>query len=254
MALTIGRKNRIAGQSFFAIGILALLTLCTNTKINETNNEPAETVHVIATKATRPMMDYEVIPLPKMIGISDFIVIGSVKELGDSTFIFDVQETLLGELTFEELDIKMFIPSKFDGPRMLPYAIDQRFLLFLSMPSEENTSLYYTILGYGGEGEMPIEAEFLYFSGYHFEGLASTTAKVHGVERVLQRFSLVDFKDAVKNYGQCFVWAKVEEIKNNKKRERLVPSKKCPDAEMNTYQSKGWMHDYLFRETMSRIP
>ena len=237
-----------------AIGAFAVLACCADTGIKKTDKEPTDTVQAVVIKNTTPLMDYDVIPLPKMIAISDLIVIGSVRELGDSTFTLDIQETLFGDIGSQKLNVKMFIPSKFDGPRMLPYAIGQRFLLFLSIPTEEKSSLYYKVLGYGGEGEMPIEGEFLYFTGYNLEGLVPTTAKVHGMERVLQRFSLTDIKDAVKNYGQCFVWTKVEEIKNNKKRERLVPSKKCPDADMENYQSKSWIHDYLVRETTRRIP
>ncbi len=215
-------------------------------KIAQVNNEN--------NKKTKLVMDYILIPLPLLIGMADLVVIGKVTEIGDSTFKFHVDEFLLNKYSSDLLIVRKFIHSKFDEPRPLPYATKQSFALFLTKPEQDNPPHPWNIIGYTGEGEMPIENGFVYFEGSYLQELERKPYEVQGVSRNLQRFRLPDFKDAVQNYGECFSWRLVEYIKNNKKRERWQPSKKCPDATVNTYQAKSWIHEYLVQETLKIIP
>lgn len=199
-------------------------------------------------------MDYDPIPLPRLIGMADFVVIGTVTDIEDSIFQFHGHEFLLNKYSLDSLIVRKFIPSKFDGPRPLPYATKQSFVLFLTKPIQDNTQHPWSIIGYTGEGEMPIENGFVYFEGSYLQGLERKPYEVQGVSRNLQRFNLDDFINAVKNYRECFSWRLVEYIKNNKKRERWQPSKKCPDVTVKSYQAKSWIHEYLVQETINRIP
>lgn len=215
-------------------------------KIAQVNNEN--------NKKTIFVMDYDPIPFTRLIGMADLGVIGTVTDIGDSIFQFHVDEFLLHNHASRSINVTKYIPSVLFAPRSLPYSKEQRFALFLMKPEQDSADHPWNILGYTGEGEMPIDGEFIYFEGSNLEGLERKQYEVQGVSRNLQRFNLPDFKDAVQNYGECFSWELVEYIKNNKKRERWQPSKKCPDVTVKTYQAKSWIHEYLVQETIKKIP
>jgi hypothetical protein len=196
--------------------------------------------------------DYEPIPLPRMIGMAELIIIGSVNELADSTFVFRIEEVLKGENSGELLLVKPYIPNKFDGPRTQPYALGQRYVLFLLR--YEGAPTIWHIMGYGGEGEMPVEGEFVYFAGQYIEGLERKSYVVEGLNRPLQQYDLNIFKDAVMDYDLCFSWNLVHEIKNNKPRERWVPSNNCNENLTNEFSRRSWIHQYLVQETIKYIP
>ncbi len=216
-------------------------------KIVQANNEN--------NKKTKTAMDYMTIPIVQLIGMADLIVGGTVLEPNDSNFTFLIDEVLSGNYASKTIEVKQFIPSKFDGHRSIPYANGQGFILFLTKLNQDSTANLWKILGIGGEGKMPVqENNYVYLEGFYLEGLERAFYEVQGVSRHLQRFNLHDFKDAVQNYGECFSWELVEYIKNNKKRKRWVPSKACHDNSVKNYQTKSWLHNYLVMETVKRIP
>lgn len=197
--------------------------------------------------------DFAPVPFTRLIGMADLIAIGNVEGVGESTFQFHVDEFLLNHHVSSYINVEKNILPEFVAPRVLPYARGQRFALFLK--KDQNTTDHtWKILGIAGEGEMPIEDKYVYFSVYDLEGLKHTPHEAHGVTRKLQRYNLDVFKDAVKNYPTCFSWKLVKYIKNKKERSRWVPSKICPNESILNYQSKSWLHEYLARETMKRIP
>lgn len=200
------------------------------------------------------MMDYVLIPFARLIGMADLIVIGSVEDIGDSSFNFHVDEFLLNHNASKSISVTKYIPAEIFAHRALPYARGQRFSLFLMKPEQDSADLPWRILGYAGEGEMPIEDEFVYFGAYDLKGLEYKPREIQGVTRNLQRFNLDDFKDAVKNYHTCFSWKLVEFIKNKKKRSRWVPSKTCHNESVKNYQTKSWLHEYLVQKTINKIP
>lgn len=253
------RKTDFAFIEFTLIGIFILFTCFSaiggekstsdkeqSKKITQVNNEN--------NNGTNMLMDYALIPFTQLIGMSDLIVIGAVKDIGDSTFNFHLDEFLLNSYSSDSLIVRKFIPSKFDEPRVLPYFTMQRFVLFLTKPLHENAQFSWNIIGHAGEGEMPIDDDFIYFEGYDLKGLEHKSREVHGVTRKIRRFNLDDFKDAVKKYNECFSWKLVEYMKNKKKRYRWVPSKTCLDVTVKNYQTKSWLHNYLVRGTVKRIP
>jgi len=206
------------------------------------------------TSKSQIITDYALIPFTRLIGMADLIVTGSIEAVGNSAFNFHVEESLLHYHASKSIRINKYIPAEIFAPRTTPYAKMQRFVLFLMKPEQENAEQPWNILGYAGEGEMPVADEFVYFNAYDLKGLKHEPREVHGITRNLQRYKLEDFKDAVKNYRTCFSWKRVEFIKNNKKRSRWVPAKTCPDESVNNYQAKSWLHEYLVQETIKRIP
>ena len=197
-------------------------------------------------------MDYEPIPLPKLIGMSELIISGFITDNIDSCNTFQIEEILAGEYKKEMIKVHQFTPSKFDEPRQVPYALGQHYLLFLQKAIENDST--WSILGFGGEGEMPIQEEFVYFDGSFINGLESKPYQVLGKTRPVQRFDIKDFKNAVANYASCFEWQLKEEVKNNKKRERWIPINNCNDKSINDYQLKSWIHQYLVDQTIKKIP
>ena len=200
------------------------------------------------------IMDYAPVPFARLIGMADLIVVGDVETIEESTFQFHVDEFLVNHHASRSLNVEKYIPPEFIAPRALTYATGQRFILFLIKPDQNKTVQSWKILGIAGEGEMPIEDEYVYFNVYDLEGLEHTSHEVHGVTRNLQRYNLEIYKDAVKNYTTCFSWKLVKFIKNKKERSRWVPSKICPNESVLNYQAKSWVHEYLAQETMKRIP
>lgn len=101
--------------------------------------------------------------------------------------------------------MRKYNPWRFDPPRAAPYAQGQVFLLFLRRASEDQAAPW-RILGIGGEGEMPIDDEYVYFHGRFVQSLERRLYVVHGAEREIQRFQTDLFDAAVRGYSRCFAW------------------------------------------------
>ncbi len=203
---------------------------------------------------TKIVNDYISVPFERLIGTAKLIVTGTVEDVGDSGFKFYIDEYLLHRHVSRTIDVTKYIPAEIFACRSLPYEKGQRFTLFLTKSGQNRTDQPWNIIGHAGEGEMPIDDDFIYFEGYDLKGLEHKPREVHGVTREIQRFNVNDFKDAVKKYHECFSWELVEYIKNNKKRERWQPSKRCPDVTVENYQARSWLHEYLFQKTINKIP
>jgi hypothetical protein len=253
------KKNgsRVIGVAFLGISILFAHLFAMGGEASITGKgQLKKIIHVTNEHDVdiKTNMDYPLVPITRLIGMADVIVIGSVGEVGDSHFTFQVDQVLLNHITSKSLSVTKRIPFGIIPPRVLPYERGQRFALFLVKPKMDDVDQSWKILGIAGEGEMPIEGEYVYFGPYDLKGLEHQPHKVQGITGNYQRFNLNDFKDAVKNYSGCFSWELVEYIKNNKKRTRWIPSKVCDNEVLKNYQRKSWLHDYLVKNTVKRIP
>jgi len=237
---------KITFTSFVILCFLGSITLKAECRNGETRHEFYYTEFNMA-------IDYIPIPLPQLIGRADLVVIGKVTGFSDSTFNFLVEEFLINKDSSNTIVVKKYIPSEFEGPRPLPYATKQSFILILKKPEKNIAGEAWKIIGHIGEGEMPIEDGFVYFEGSNIIGLERKPFSVQRVSRNVQRFNLTDFKDAVKDYRNCFSWKLTEETKNNKKRLNWRPSKECSDNSIRKYQEKSWIHEYLVKETINKI-
>jgi len=217
------------------------------------NSDQEEPAPVESGSEARGIVDYEPMSLPSLIGLADLVIVGQVTEVSDSTFDFQVDEVLVNEYPRESIIVAKFSPPEIFAPRAMPYTAGQRFVLFLEKSEGDSVDLAWKVLGFAGEGEMPVENGFVYFAAVNVRGLERKQYEVHGVTRFLQRFSLDNFCNAVKDYRECFVWKSVETVKNKKTRIRWIPSLNCGESEIQVYEKKSWIHNYLAENTLSKM-
>jgi hypothetical protein len=225
----------IAFGCFLAKCTLAALSGCNNTHAPVSPSESTQPVSVIQETPVL-MNDYEPIPLPRLIGISEYVLLGSVQSIQKETFSFKVEKVLIGNMAKEVLTVAQFIPNKFDGPREAPYQNGQQFLLFLKMDSTQHL---LQILGAGGEGEMPVEESFVYFHGRYVEGLEKKNYTVHSKERAIQRFDYKTFEEAVMDFRKCYSYRFDPSVK------RYECQKLCGTDEIQRIESKSFIHKHL---------
>jgi hypothetical protein len=195
-----------------------------------------------------PMVDYEPIPLPRLIGLSDLAVVGNVKEIHEESFTFRIEDVLIGEPQGQCIEVVKFVPTRFDCPRAMPYAIEQSFVLFLVKEHTDRSSKRWKVWGIGGEGEMPLENDYVYFHGRFVEGLERRKYIVQGAERMIQRYQATAFIGAVRDYRTCFAW------QAGAGKSRPQPRRICDDRSLEQYHSQSGIHAYLVKETLKQIP
>lgn len=190
--------------------------------------------------------DHEPIPLDRLIGMAQLIVVGEVFEVRDTTYKLHVKLQLVGDAS-SEIEVLQFIPDRFEGaPRPAPYRTGQAFLLFLIKDEKHQMQKYWKILGAGGEGEMPVQDGFVYFHGRNVEGIPFKSYRIHGVERNIQRLEAQVFFDAVKKHRSCFEW-------KPGKGDRLEPARICDEATIDQYARVSNIHRYLVKLTLDSI-
>jgi hypothetical protein len=191
--------------------------------------------------------DWAAIPLAKMIGTANLIVWGFLENLGDSTFIFKINLVLQGSVTDETIEVLKFTPDKFETEKPAPYNKNQHYILFLAESKEKSEHLLWKVMGFGGEGQIPVQEGFVYFQGNNIKGLTFNNYLVFGVSQHIQRFDFTQFLDAVKEYGKCFRW----NFNNQKK--QYSPQQICDGASVTQYSNESFIHKYLTGQTVSRI-
>ena len=197
-------------------------------------------------------MDFAPIPFSRLIGMADLVATGSVEAVGDAGFRFRVDEFLVNEEDLAFLNIAKYAPPEaILSPTT--YASGQRFVLFLTR-AKSAADQAWNILGIAGEGQMPLEGEYVFIGAYDIDGLEYRSYEVHGATRKLQRYDLGLFRHAVKNYRDCFAWRLVTYIQNEKERTRWVPARTCPLESVSAYRDMSLLHEYLAAETMQKIP
>lgn len=236
----------------FTVSFVSLLVMnaCAG-QTNENDGISTSTNGDLQAKAQKN--DYDPIPLPRLISMSDLIVVGSVTDVKDHTFTLQVSEYLTKDADLESVEVTKYIPPALFAPRSLPYKRGQRYVLFLDKPEKQDSHELWYILGFGGEGECPVEGNHAYIEHPRIQGLDKNTHVVHGVGREFQRVALLEFTDAIKSYPHCFSWKQHTYTKNKKARNRWVVEKTCSDDTLAKYRSKGWLHEYLTIQSMNRI-
>ena len=186
-------------------------------------------------------------PLDRLIGTAELIVMGEVLTVKDATFVARRNSILAGNLPSPEMEILQYVPSRFEGaPRPAPYQTGQTFLWFLVKDQKQPRPDQWRIMGAGGEGEMPIQDDFVYFPGRHVEGLATETRRVQGAQRNIQRYDAQEFLEAVKKYRACFTWKSANAA-------RPKPVATCNQAALDQLSRTSTMQKYLVGITLNRI-
>lgn len=185
------------------------------------------------------MNDYQPIPLARMIGTTEVVVIARLLTATSDQLELAVERQLIGSVG-ERIEVFPFVPSALDGPRAAPYSVGQRFVMFLSRDHDGDGP--WSVRGLGGEGEMPLDSEYVYFHGRFVEGLERTRHRVHGAERDIQRVTAGSFASAVSSYQSCFRW-------EEDSRRRWQSEQTCDAATLTAYRNISPIHDLLVTQS-----
>ena len=116
---------------------------------------------LVSTWGTLPksLADYSPIGLFELIGMADSVVVGTIMDVREQTFILRVQETLLGDER-TKLELLQF-QDWACAWRWAPYRAEQTILAFLK---SENGKLH--LIGHGAESELHIVGDDVYCPFY----------------------------------------------------------------------------------------
>lgn len=232
-------KEKIVYRAAFAAAAAMLLSVFAVISVSGKNNELVSSTASI-NHSDKLMSDWVAIPLSKMVGTAELIVRGSVISVGDSTYVFSVDKQLSDTAKYETIEVMKVKPDKFASTKPAPYEKGQRFILFLI---QEKKNPRWKVMGTGGEGQMPVVDNYVYFSGNNIDGLEFNNYNIHGKEQYVQRFDASLFMNAVEEYGKCFHWTKDEIHKN------YIPQKICDDSTVSGFKKKSFIHNYLIIQT-----
>lgn len=239
--------TKVIGAAF-----IILVCACNTQSGKKTGNESnKEAVPMERAKKTAGSPDYKPIPLPQLIGMSDLAVVGKVMEIRDETFLFRIDDYLTPRQDSILIEVTKYIAPAFLEDERIPYDSIQHFALFLRKLPRNNTP--WTIIGIGGEGEMPVGDGNVYFNGTYLKGLEFGVHTVQGVEKNTQEVNLELFRDAVQNYTKCFTWKIRDQKKDDKTVEVWAPVMDCKESQIEEYRSKSWIHNYLASETLPML-
>jgi len=186
--------------------------------------------------------DWIGIPLAKLIGTSELIVYGSVKQVLDSTVLFQVVQKI-GDEKADIIEILKAQPDRFASVKPAPYEAGQFYLLFLCKSQGAFPKAIWKVMGKAQEGQMPVIGTYIYFNDRYVEGIPMEQYKVNGVELNIQRFEFSPFLNAVEEYKQCYQWIRQGKDGN------YLPKELCNDNQITLYRKKSFIHNYLVTET-----
>jgi hypothetical protein len=199
-------------------------------------------------------VDINPVPLERLIGTAQLIVVGFIGNVNEDRFAFHAEEDL-SHRDFSGLVVvaRAALPEFF-APRTTPYARGQRFILFLDKPDGAAADQPWNVLGAPIAGALPIDDDHAYFDSYDLPGFEFSDKMVHGTVKPVQQFDLAEFKDAVRGYRICFDWRLETRIKNQQVRTRWIPSRTCDEDQLREFRGKSRIQEYLARTTLGQIP
>jgi hypothetical protein len=183
-------------------------------------------------------------PLSKLVGTSELIVHGNVKEVLDSTILLQVVHKI-GDEKADLIEVFKARPDAFASVKPAPYHVGQSYLLFLVKVPEALPKVIWKVMGKAQEAQMPVSDNYVYFNDRYFEGIPLKEYVVNGVELNIQRFEFPSFFNALEEYRKCYQWI------NQGKDDKYLPKKLCSNSEVSLYSKKSFMHNYLVTETQA---
>jgi hypothetical protein len=190
--------------------------------------------------------DWIGIPLSKLIGTSELIVYGRVKQVLDSTILFQVSHKI-GDEKADIIEILKAERDSFASVKPAPYEAGQCYLLFLCKSQNTLPKLAWKVMGKAQEGQMPVIGNYIYFTDRYVEGIPIKQYKVNGVELDIQRLEFSSFLDALEGYKQCYRWTRQGQ------EEKYLVTPLCGDNQITLYKNKGFLPNYLVTETQAFI-
>jgi len=182
--------------------------------------------------------DYEPMPLHELVVGSDLLVCGTIVEVQEETFQLKVLEVIRGNAPPERIEVRQFVDWS-GNARWMSYQPGQRVLLSL-LKQEGDGDPSWQILGAGGEGEMPIEEEFIYCHGIFIPGFKRQWGfAVQGGTLNGYRFELGTFLSAIEGYHRCF------RLKGPFLQRPRILVRSCTDEAIENYRRQSALHGYL---------
>jgi hypothetical protein len=150
--------------------------------------------------------------LLELVACADIVVIGTIRSIEkevstvkpgelapawERNFSLEIDELVVGEKLPERIQVRCF-EDWACASRWTSYAPGQRVLLFLAKPKE--SSLVHTILGAGGEGEMPLLGKSVCVRHYDITGYDSRTSDIDGTRVVGPLVAIEEFARAIQRF------------------------------------------------------
>lgn len=175
-----------------------------------------------------------------MVGASDFIFLGEIQEVRESTFILKINETLVGTYEGQEIEIQQFKDWTCSA-RWAPYQVGQKVIAFVNKHRTLPNS--YALRSAGSEGEFPVDGESVYYRSYpQIENAIFEKLENGGGQKVL----LADMLSAIKEYSSCF------RISSKDLYERITEIEKIgSEKHLENYAKKSLVHQLLISNTLA---
>jgi hypothetical protein len=239
---------------FITVASFIFLCCAANASEKQVVEEQEKVASIDHSNSNAMPTDYLPVPLSRLIASASLGVLGTITGVEEAYFYFQIDEFIVNEQPERNITVTKYIPLDMFLPRSLPYAANQRFILFLKEKEVEGTDPLWEIIGAAGEGELPVDDQYVYLEGHDLQGLASDVYPSRGGVRAMQRFDLEEFLDAATTYKSCFSWELIKYFKNNKERQRWQAFVHCDDEQRKSWADRSWMHNYLLQETMKKNP
>lgn len=190
--------------------------------------------------------DYAAPELFDMVGASDLVILGSIINVTEETFILKIDDVLCGKYKDNTIEI-----YKYKGwecsIRWSDYEKGQKEIVFLDKHTnkkQNSSNVIYTLRSAGSEGELPI-VEDIVFCPFYFKGIPH---EKYG-KNYFQRLVLNDLLSAIKNYRNCY------KLTRNKTKwpEFDMIEQICTDEELEKYEWNSFIHRYLSATTKIRL-
>lgn len=160
--------------------------------------------------------------LATLLAISPTIVVAQITAVSASDLELRVERVLKGRA---QSVIRVRKPERFDDmPRIAPYAVGERLVLFIAAQGDE-----YALTGPSGRGEFPIRSNEIVFPERGF------LADVPGLN---DRVVLSDFTAAIEAFGDCFSWQRDDG-------RRAGLRNRCPEAQLAQLEPRSPVHAQL---------
>jgi phage-related protein len=211
----------------------------------------SETLAILVLWPGPASADYEPIPLYELIGGSEIIVLGTIAKVQEHTFLLEDFRVVFGSTRDEPLEVKRFVDWS-GNARWTDYRSGQMVLLFLIEPTDKvnNENHHWQIRGAGGEGEMPVEEDFIYCHGLYLKGFNQHKFRVQQGTLHGYQFDFDTFLSALEGYKHCF---SLEGVPGAGGRS-LTMLRVCDDVALESYQRKSMLHRYLVKVSLEKMP
>ena len=204
-----------------------------------------------AQAADAPRPTVQPLPLYQMVATADVIVVGTLAKVTPALLTLTTEQVIQGPAE-KKYQVKRYVPDTAQGPWLSEHK-DQQLMLFLSRAASGYESMYqsiWTIMGAGGQGELPIENQSIYLGGFSLPGFVQKTYPLPGGQITGYQWVRDEFFEAVAQYGRCFQM-KIPAHSSPSSAPTLVQT--CPDDALNTYRQSSAISRLLVEQSLAAI-